>query len=488
VNPTSGPYRIMNSQCPSSNTLTATTMVRHQMVPRSPTVMTSVTPHFVLPGHTTTMAPATVVQRAPLTQVYTMADPNTLSFAGTPVTFTSPTTVQNILISTDNKDQLANLVQNVQLRTYNGPTFPGKSMEARKQAAIEEIAASLADDKHDLPSVSYQAETPSPASSNQSLTTHVMRTLSAENVNDTMLSAINLSVDEALLTSGNVNTLTVTPSTTTFDLFDANSNMSEYNIDSQLSPQSYTDNASNFNLPGGATGLAAAGQENTGQSEGPHQSGPQSSGASSSSDGSETAREMAAPAAPVERRGKGRPAKQNNGTRPGVHCAVCGKSFNNSSALAKHKLTHSEERKYGCPICSKAFKRQDHLNGHMMTHRSKKPFECKFDGCDKSYCDARSLRRHLENHHQHTLEGVAAGTVPPGVAVDGADGYRYTGSTAQGGAGQYFQFGASYRQQILNNGDSNQFDGSQKSPGYLAQVSPVTPTSPRWSTAFNPLE
>jgi len=42
-------------------------------------------------------------------------------------------------------------------------------------------------------------------------------------------------------------------------------------------------------------------------------------------------------------------------------------------------------------------------NGHMMTHYSKKPYECKFAGCDKSYCDARSLRRHLENHHQQLL-------------------------------------------------------------------------------------
>jgi len=39
----------------------------------------------------------------------------------------------------------------------------------------------------------------------------------------------------------------------------------------------------------------------------------------------------------------------------------------------------------------------------MMTHYSKKPYECKFSGCDKSYCDARSLRRHLENHHQQLL-------------------------------------------------------------------------------------
>lgn len=35
----------------------------------------------------------------------------------------------------------------------------------------------------------------------------------------------------------------------------------------------------------------------------------------------------------------------------------------------------------------------------MLTHRNKKPFECKSKGCGKSYCDARSLRRHVENRH-----------------------------------------------------------------------------------------
>lgn len=35
----------------------------------------------------------------------------------------------------------------------------------------------------------------------------------------------------------------------------------------------------------------------------------------------------------------------------------------------------------------------------MLTHRNKKPYECKAEGCSKSYCDARSLRRHTENHH-----------------------------------------------------------------------------------------
>jgi len=51
----------------------------------------------------------------------------------------------------------------------------------------------------------------------------------------------------------------------------------------------------------------------------------------------------------------------HSGGRSIIRCPICGKLFNNSSALAKHKLTHSDERKYTCPKCSKAFKRQDHL-------------------------------------------------------------------------------------------------------------------------------
>lgn len=100
---------------------------------------------------------------------------------------------------------------------------------------------------------------------------------------------------------------------------------------------------------------------------------------------------------------------QNTNTTHGVdpskaspqECNLCNKMFGNASALAKHRLTHSDERKYLCTVCQKAFKRQDHLNGHLLTHRNKKPFECTTEGCNKSYCDARSLRRHRENHHSN---------------------------------------------------------------------------------------
>ncbi|RNA30737.1 zinc finger protein 541-like [Brachionus plicatilis] len=90
-------------------------------------------------------------------------------------------------------------------------------------------------------------------------------------------------------------------------------------------------------------------------------------------------------------------------------CPDCSKIFTNKSALAKHRLIHSNERKYSCHLCDKSFKRQDHLNGHLLTHQDKKPFVCKAPGCDKSYCDSRSLKRHVESQHQDFLAQLAHG-------------------------------------------------------------------------------
>ncbi|XP_073404788.1 uncharacterized protein [Dendrobates tinctorius] len=82
-----------------------------------------------------------------------------------------------------------------------------------------------------------------------------------------------------------------------------------------------------------------------------------------------------------------------------LNCKVCGKVFSSASSLNKHSVTHSQERSHICKICMKAFKRQDHLMGHMLTHLKVKPFLCTERGCNKSYCDFRSLRRHYELHH-----------------------------------------------------------------------------------------
>ncbi|XP_006142192.1 zinc finger protein 541 isoform X3 [Tupaia chinensis] len=99
--------------------------------------------------------------------------------------------------------------------------------------------------------------------------------------------------------------------------------------------------------------------------------------------------------------GSARKGKRQHGSpqNPLLDCSLCGKVFSSASSLSKHYLTHSQERKHVCKICSKAFKRQDHLTGHMLTHQKTKPFVCIEQGCSKSYCDYRSLRRHYEVQH-----------------------------------------------------------------------------------------
>ena len=58
---------------------------------------------------------------------------------------------------------------------------------------------------------------------------------------------------------------------------------------------------------------------------------------------------------------KGKQKAAAGTAKPEIKCDQCGKCFGSSSALAKHKLTHSDERRYVCSICGKGFKRQDHL-------------------------------------------------------------------------------------------------------------------------------
>ena len=93
----------------------------------------------------------------------------------------------------------------------------------------------------------------------------------------------------------------------------------------------------------------------------------------------------------------------------------------------------------------------------MMTHRSKKPYECNYEACDKSYCDARSLRRHLENvHRQHPVDDL--GAMP------------YNNEPNN----QMFQFGPEYRNQFLKSQESKTWGGDAQSPSYNI-TSPISP-------------
>lgn len=45
----------------------------------------------------------------------------------------------------------------------------------------------------------------------------------------------------------------------------------------------------------------------------------------------------------------------------------------------------------------------------MLTHEEEKPHKCRVPGCNRTYCDARSLKRHIENSHQDVLAAIHEG-------------------------------------------------------------------------------
>merc|ERR1712029_1025099 len=47
----------------------------------------------------------------------------------------------------------------------------------------------------------------------------------------------------------------------------------------------------------------------------------------------------------------------------------CSLTFPTQSKLARHKRTHTKEKKIICHICDKAFGRRDHLRQHLQTHK-----------------------------------------------------------------------------------------------------------------------
>jgi len=57
----------------------------------------------------------------------------------------------------------------------------------------------------------------------------------------------------------------------------------------------------------------------------------------------------------------------------------------------------------------------------MLTHSSKKPFACHLPSCGRSYCDARSLRRHIDNYHFRTFGPAAAAAFAAGGPTAGVE-------------------------------------------------------------------
>ncbi|XP_025830950.1 uncharacterized protein LOC108738669 isoform X2 [Agrilus planipennis] len=198
--------------------------------------------------------------------------------------------------------------------------------------------------------------------------------------------------------------------TATFDLFDSSSGP-----DLTLSPQTFTNSTEAF-INDNSNSLGVSTENDT---------------VSTTTDDKKASGGTGTDSVKLAVVKRSRPKAASPNRQGPQQCQVCAKVFGNASALAKHKLTHSDERKYVCNMCGKAFKRQDHLNGHMLTHRNKKPYECKAEGCGKSYCDARSLRRHTENHHSSssTVNTTTTTTLSPAQGAASGDAASPHGSS-----------------------------------------------------------
>lgn len=79
-----------------------------------------------------------------------------------------------------------------------------------------------------------------------------------------------------------------------------------------------------------------------------------------------------------------------------LSCKTCHRCFDDTDALLRHQLVHSQQKQYECELCDKSFFYKATFDYHQRLHSGERPFQCEL--CEKSFINKQALKSHRLQH------------------------------------------------------------------------------------------